>query len=416
MPFALAASGERRRHARPSLPGAGADPGPRLRRLPRRSCAAANVVLDARRAQRLIARRARAAAREREGLRLKPDPGLLDEVTGLVEWPVRADGPDRRGVHATLPPEVLTTSMRTHQRYFACTTEAARSRRSSSRRQHETADGGATIVAGNERVLRARLSDARFFWDQDRKRPLESGCPALDAMRVPRRARHARPSGSSGMRRSPSGSCRTCPAPSARSARARGASSPRPTSRPAWSASSPSCRASWAATTRAPGRDRGGGRRDRRAYAPRARTTAARPRRSASSWRSPTSSTASPASSPIGEKPTGSKDPFALRRAALGVIRLVLENKPAAAAPAAFGAALDGYGDRFGGRREPTIADLLRFFADRLKVHLRERGRAARPDRRASSRPGERGRSRAPAGPGRRAATPSSPARTAATC
>jgi glycyl-tRNA synthetase beta chain len=74
-------------------------------------------------------------------------------------------------------------------------------------------------------------------------------------------------------------------------------------------------------------------------------------------------------------KPTGSKDPFALRRAGLGVIRLVLENGLRLPLRQAFGAALDGYGDRFGTeRREPTIRDLLRFFADRLKVHLRGEG------------------------------------------
>jgi glycyl-tRNA synthetase beta chain len=73
-------------------------------------------------------------------------------------------------------------------------------------------------------------------------------------------------------------------------------------------------------------------------------------------------------------KPTGSKDPFALRRAALGVIRLVLENRLRLPLRQAFGAALDGYGERFAGRGESTISELLRFFADRLKVHLRGEG------------------------------------------
>ena len=73
-------------------------------------------------------------------------------------------------------------------------------------------------------------------------------------------------------------------------------------------------------------------------------------------------------------KPTGSKDPFALRRAGLGVIRLVLENGLRLPLRSAFMAALDGYGERVAGRAASTITELLRFFADRLKVHLRGEG------------------------------------------
>jgi glycyl-tRNA synthetase beta chain len=92
-------------------------------------------------------------------------------------------------------------------------------------------------------------------------------------------------------------------------------------------------------------------------------------------WRSPTSSTRSPASSPPTFKPTGSKDPFALRRAALGVIRLVLENGLRLPLRQAFDAALAGYGDRFPSERRAAVpGELLAFFADRLKVHLRAEG------------------------------------------
>src|SRR5713226_2441965 len=79
-----------------------------------------------------------------------------------------------------LPPEVLTTSMRAHQKYFAC---IGRNGRLAPRfllvSNMVADDGGKAIVAGNERVLRARLSDAQFFWDQDRKVPLASRVPKL---------------------------------------------------------------------------------------------------------------------------------------------------------------------------------------------------------------------------------------------
>jgi glycyl-tRNA synthetase beta chain len=76
-----------------------------------------------------------------------------------------------------------------------------------------------------------------------------------------------------------------------------------------------------------------------------------------------------------GIRPTGSKDPFALRRAALGTIRLILENRLRLPLRRAFASALAGYGDRFEpAARERAEEELVAFFADRLKVHLRERG------------------------------------------
>ena len=74
-----------------------------------------------------------------------------------------------------LPPEVLTTAMRTHQKYFSLLAgEGKLAPRFLVVSNMATADGGAAIVAGNERVLRARLSDARFFWEQDHKVKLEA--------------------------------------------------------------------------------------------------------------------------------------------------------------------------------------------------------------------------------------------------
>ena len=86
-----------------------------------------------------------------------------------------------------LPPEVLATAMRTHQKYFSCLNpepapakaEVSLAPRFLFVANNLTPDDGKTIVAGNERVLRARLADARFFWDQDRKVPLLSRIDAL---------------------------------------------------------------------------------------------------------------------------------------------------------------------------------------------------------------------------------------------
>src|SRR5690606_9249134 len=112
-------------------------------------------------------------------LTVRNDPGLLDEVTGLVEWPVVLMG-RIDDAFMSLPPEVLTGAMRAHQKYFSLQTpDGALAPHFAVVANMETADGGAAVVAGNERVLRARLSDARFFWDQDRARSLESRVPKL---------------------------------------------------------------------------------------------------------------------------------------------------------------------------------------------------------------------------------------------
>src|SRR5258708_1922825 len=99
-----------------------------------------------------------------EGLRLKDDPALLDEVCGLVEFPIVLAGRIEPEFMA-LPPEVLTTSMRANQSYFALLDEqGALAPNFLVVANNLTEDGGAIIVSGNERVLRARLADAKFFW------------------------------------------------------------------------------------------------------------------------------------------------------------------------------------------------------------------------------------------------------------
>ncbi|MDE1145455.1 MAG: glycine--tRNA ligase subunit beta [Azospirillaceae bacterium] len=140
--------------------------------------AGAFVVLDrdARKARILEQANALAAA---DGLTLRDDPGLLDEVAGLVEWPVGLIGTIDQAF-MDVPAEVLTTSMRTHQRYFALeTAEGKLAPRFILMANRTTEDGGKAVVAGNERVLRARLSDAKFFWDLDRKVKLEDQAAKL---------------------------------------------------------------------------------------------------------------------------------------------------------------------------------------------------------------------------------------------
>ena len=113
-----------------------------------------------------------------ESLVLKQDPALLDEVAGLVEWPVVHMGRIDDAFMA-LPPEVMTSTMRANQKYFTLQApDGSMAPRFILVANIDAADGGAAIVAGNERVLRARLSDAQFFWEQDRNSTLASRVPA----------------------------------------------------------------------------------------------------------------------------------------------------------------------------------------------------------------------------------------------
>ena len=104
---------------------------------------------------------------------LVEDEGLLDEVAGLTEWPVPILG-DMDPAFLDLPPEVIRTSMRVNQRYFA-----VRDPKTGFLVPHfvavaniEATDGGKLIASGNARVLSARLADARFFWETDQKTKL----------------------------------------------------------------------------------------------------------------------------------------------------------------------------------------------------------------------------------------------------
>jgi glycyl-tRNA synthetase beta chain len=113
------------------------------------------------------------------GVTVGRDPALLEEVTGLAEFPVVLSGAIG-AEFMSLPPEVLATVMRRHQKYFSCVdADGAAAPYFLFVADNRAEDGGRMIVAGNERVLRARLADARFFWNQDRKIRLEDRVEAL---------------------------------------------------------------------------------------------------------------------------------------------------------------------------------------------------------------------------------------------
>jgi glycyl-tRNA synthetase beta chain len=137
------------------------------------------VVLDPEERKQRIVEGARTLCFARN-LELVEDEGLLAEVAGLAEWPTPILG-DMDPSFLDLPPEVIRTSMRTHQKYFA-----VRKPGQDGLAPHfvtvaniEAVDGGREIAAGNAKVLSARLSDARFFWDEDRKVKLEDRLEAL---------------------------------------------------------------------------------------------------------------------------------------------------------------------------------------------------------------------------------------------
>jgi len=137
----------------------------------------AYVILDREERKAIIERDLKRLAAE-HGLTLKEDRGLLEEVCGLVEWPVVLVGHvDPR--FTSLPTEVLSTSMRQHQKYFTLTATGGKVTHFGLVANMAAKDSGKAIVQGNERVLRARLSDAQFFWDQDLRTPLAKYVPAL---------------------------------------------------------------------------------------------------------------------------------------------------------------------------------------------------------------------------------------------
>ncbi|HVU40005.1 MAG TPA: glycine--tRNA ligase subunit beta, partial [Xanthobacteraceae bacterium] len=137
----------------------------------------AKVVLDAERRRDIILTEAKQLAFA-QGLELVADEGLLAEVSGLVEWPVVLMGSfDEKFLH--LPEEVIRATIRNNQKCFVLR-DAAHAKLTNKFllvSNMEATDGGKDITAGNERVIRARLSDAKFFYDTDLKTKLEDRLP-----------------------------------------------------------------------------------------------------------------------------------------------------------------------------------------------------------------------------------------------
>jgi glycyl-tRNA synthetase beta chain len=337
----------------------------------------AHVVLDQDRRAASI-RQGLEDAAAAEGLALSLDPALLDEVTGLVEFPVVLAGaidPD----FMALPSEVLATAMRSHQKYFSCSQpDGAPAPRFLMVADNVATDGGKTIIAGNERVLRARLADARFFWDQDRKIRLQDRVEALKG-RVYHEKLGSLHDKVVRMEQLAGLLARYVPrADAARSERA-------------------ACLAKADLSTGMVGEFpelqgvMGGyyadhDEEDERVvgaiadhYKPLGPNDACPT--------APESIVAALADKldslvaffAVTEAPTGSRDPYALRRAALGTIRIILENALRLPLKTVITKAAEIFHRDRGTsnwqpRLQPLYAELMGFIVDRVKVHLRERG------------------------------------------
>ena len=325
----------------------------------------AKVVLDADRRKNIVLHDARDLAFA-QGLELIEDEGLLEEVAGLVEWPRALMGSFDESFLA-IPPEVIRATIRANQKCFVLKRGPTLANKFVLVSNIEARDGGKEIVAGNERVVAARLSDAKFFWESDLKTPLEQRVPKLDSIVFHERL------GTQGERVKRieelayelAAKVGADPARAARAAHLAKADlvSEMVGEFPElqglmgrYYAAAQGTAPSIAAAIEEHYKPQGPS--DRTPTDPVSVSVALADKIDtlAGFWA-------------INEKPTGSKDPYALRRAALGVIRLVLEN----------------------GLRLPLLhtvrlaqsrmhihansaQDLLAFFADRLKVYLRDKG------------------------------------------
>jgi glycyl-tRNA synthetase beta chain len=297
------------------------------------------------------------------------DDALLAEVAGLVEWPVvlmGAIGP--QFLH--LPPEVLQTSMREHQKFFSVRNAAGQIDRFITVANIETPDDGATILAGNGKVLAARLSDAAFFWDNDLREAragMKTWAEGLKSVTFHNRL------GSQAARvdRIAALAYDIAPAVGADPVRAeRAARLAKLDLRSAMVGEFPELQGVMGrAYALAAGHDPAIADAVRDHYAPQGPSDTVPTQAVSVAVALADKLDTLTGFWAIDEKPTGSKDPFALRRAALGVIRLILAND----------LRLDFHGltrPRFHalGADLTTSGDLLAFLHDRLKVFLRDEG------------------------------------------
>ena len=318
---------------------------------------------------------------QRKGCRVEHVGGLLAENAGLVEWPVVLMGSIEEEF-MSLPAEVLSSAMSTHQRYFSLIDEDDRPAPHFVMVANTTTEDDRTaIVAGNERVLRARLADARFFWDQDTSRSLEDYLPALKgvvfharlgnmyekAKRIEKLARTLCPSMDIVDADMAEEAGRLCKADLVTE----------------MVGEFPDLQGTMGSYyARADRKTEAVYKAIREHYAPQGPKDD-----SPKALVSVAVALADKLDTLVGffainERPTGSKDPFALRRAALGVIRLILETEPDRFEwPPPLGELLDdalaGYGGALPKELGPkaTKDALLAFFNDRLRVHLRNRGK-----------------------------------------
>ncbi len=139
---------------------------------------AAHVIVDQEERRSIIRAGAEKAAAD-AGLVLVPDEGLINENSGLTEWPVPMLG-RFDPAYLEVPEEVIQLTARVNQKYFVCHDKNGKLANAFVCTANIVAnDGGAAIVAGNEKVLAARLSDAKFFWEQDLKIPLDEQAKKL---------------------------------------------------------------------------------------------------------------------------------------------------------------------------------------------------------------------------------------------
>jgi glycyl-tRNA synthetase beta chain len=330
----------------------------------------AHVILDREERKQIIKSGAEAALKAK-GVILKTDEVLLEEVCGLVEWPVALVG-KIDDAFMEVPPEVLVTTMRNNQKYFASIDSAGKmSPYFVITANLETADKGAAIIAGNERVLRARFADAKFFWDLDRAKKLADYAKGLSAITF-----HAK--------------LGTVAEKVARMEKLGVA-----LAIPSADAKDVTLAAQVAKADLVTGmvgefpelQGIMGGYYARHEKLPPAVAAAI------GEHYSPVGPSDACPSAPVSiavamadkldtlvgffgidEKPTGSKDPYALRRAALGVLRLIIENKLRLKLAEAIGLAASGYGGKLTVDKLALTSELSAFFADRLKVMLRDKG------------------------------------------
>jgi glycyl-tRNA synthetase beta chain len=332
-----------------------------------------SVILDIEERKKIILDGAEKLAKA-SGAELKQDEKLLDEVAGLIEWPVPLQGHIEEKF-MEVPKEVLITAMRSHQKYFSMLDKNGGLAPYFITVANITSpDGGKKIIAGNQRVLRARLEDARFFWDNDRKVKLESRVPALVnivfhakigtvAEKVKRMAEIA------------ATLCQWIPNADVNLAK-RAANLCKADLTTQMVGEFPELQGlmgGYYATES--GEDKQVAEAIKLHYSPQGPSD-----KVPSQPVSIAVALSDKLDTMIGlfaadEKPTGSKDPYALRRAALGVIRIILDNNLRIPLKALLKQSLEKFPQALIGdekKKERLVGELMEFFIDRLRVTLKE--------------------------------------------